>query len=114
MTLLICPYDGSPLHLDTEHAHLVAQEREPTEYPHMWRCLASGHTIMDRPPAPYRPDMKRSTVAGLAANRANGRKGGEVIRRLKAAGKFYWARSCYECGTVFMPTSGNQRCKSCR
>ncbi len=111
-----CSRDGSPLRLDTEHAALVAREDQPSAWPQMWRCTASGHTVLDRAPEPYRPMELRTglRVRRLEANRANGRKGGAVIRRLKAAGTFYRPRRCKDCGVIFQPTSGNQRCPECR
>lgn len=107
----VCPRDGSPLRLDTEHATLVAREDQPDVFPLMWRCAASGHTVLDREPEPFHPDMS----ARLIAAHVNGAKGGLVIRRLRAAGRFYKARECSDCRETFRPRSGNQqRCEGCR
>ncbi len=104
-----CSIDGSPMRLDTEHAALVAREDQPEAFPLIWRCTAAGHTWTDRA-----PDANPRETRAQLANRANGAKGGVKIRRLKAAGRFYRARPCRNCGTVFQPTASSQLCGGCR
>lgn len=64
----LCPRDGSPLVLDLVHLAAAAPGRRPIPtgqlleayasgawlpaVPVVWRCVASGHTILDRDPDP--------------------------------------------------------------
>lgn len=105
-----CPRDGSPLVLDAHHlidyAHGCGLTRVPDDeildryvhgdfvpaVPVMFRCLASGHTVLDREP-------ERRVSKATIARQENGK---------------FAPRVCAICDATYIPTAPRQHlCPTC-